>query len=70
MQLLVKNRGQIVPRDTLLDQVWDGGEFVDENTLSVAVRRLRAKLEENPRSPRYIQTVYGVGYIWKGNADE
>ena len=61
---------QIVPRDTLLDQVWDGGEFVDENTLSVAVRRLRAKLEDDPRSPRYIQTVYGVGYIWKGNGDE
>ncbi|WP_337575469.1 response regulator transcription factor [Fournierella sp.] len=70
LQLLVKNRGQIVPRDTLLDQVWDGGEFVDENTLSVAVRRLRAKLEEDPRRPRYIQTVYGVGYTWKGNADE
>ena len=70
LQLLVKNRGQIVPRDTLLDQVWDGGEFVDENTLSVAMRRLRAKLEEDPRRPSYIQTVYGVGYTWKGNADE
>lgn len=70
LQLLVRNRGQVVPRDTLLDQVWDGGEFVDENTLSVAVRRLRAKLEEDPRRPSYIQTVYGVGYIWKGNANE
>ena len=70
LQLLVRNRGRIVPRDTLLDQVWDGGEFVDENTLSVAVRRLRAKLEENPCHPSYIQTVYGVGYTWKGNADE
>ncbi len=70
LQLLVRNREQVVPRDTLLDQVWDGGEFVDENTLSVAVRRLRAKLEEDPRRPSYIQTVYGVGYIWKGNANE
>ncbi len=70
LQLLVTNRGQIVPRQTLLDKVWDGGEFVDENTLSVTVRRLRAKLEEDARKPRYIQTVYGVGYAWQEKSDE
>jgi len=43
----------------LLEQVWDGGEFVDENALSVAVNRLRAKLTDAP-----IRTVYGVGYVW------
>ena len=42
-----------------LDRVWDGGEFVDENALSVAVNRLRRKLGEAP-----IRTVYGVGYVW------
>lgn len=42
------------------ERVWDGGEFVDENALSVAVRRLRAKLGEAP-----IKTVYGVGYAWE-----
>ena len=43
----------------MLEQVWDGGEFVDENALSVAVNRLRAKLTDAP-----IRTVYGVGYVW------
>ena len=48
------------PRDLLLENVWDGGEFVDENALSVAMRRLRAKLGDAP-----IRTVYGVGYVWE-----
>ena len=43
----------------LLDRVWDSGEFVDENALSVAVKRLRSKLVDAP-----IKTVYGVGYTW------
>ena len=47
-------------RVLLLEKVWDGGEFVDENALSVAVGRLRAKLGEAP-----IKTVYGVGYTWE-----
>lgn len=46
--------------ELLLEKVWDGGEFVDENALSVAVRRLRAKLGDAP-----IKTVYGVGYTWE-----
>ena len=65
LRLLVENRGRTLSRETLLDRVWDGGEFVDENTLSVAVRRLRAKVEEDPRAPRFIGTVYGLGYTWK-----
>ena len=60
LRLLVENRGRTLPRDLLLERVWDGGEFVDENALSVAVRRLRAKLGEAP-----IKTVYGVGYAWE-----
>ena len=43
LRLLVENRGRVLPRERLLEQVWDGGEFVDENALSVAVRRLRRK---------------------------
>ena len=57
LRLLVENRGRILPRQLLVDRVWNGGEFVDENALSVAVRRLRAKL---PGAP--IRTVYGTGY--------
>ena len=60
LRLLVENRGRTLPRELLLERVWDGGEFVDENALSVAVRRLRAKLLDAP-----IKTVYGVGYAWE-----
>ena len=60
LRLLVENRGRTLPRELLLEKVWDGGEFVDENALSVAVRRLRAKLGNAP-----IKTVYGVGYTWE-----
>ena len=59
LRLLVENRGRTLPREVLLDRVWDGGAFVDENALSVAVKRLRDKLGEAP-----IKTVYGVGYTW------
>ena len=60
LRLLVENWGRTLPRSLLLDRVWDRGEFVDENALSVAVRRLRAKLGDAP-----IKTVYGVGYSWE-----
>lgn len=60
LRLLVENRGRVLTRAQLLDAVWDGGEFVDENALSVAMRRLRAKLIDPP-----IRTVYGVGYQWE-----
>ena len=60
LRLLVENRGCTLPRELLLEKVWDGGEFVDENALSVAVRRLRGKLGNAP-----IRTVYGVGYTWE-----
>ena len=60
LRLLVENRGRTLPRELLLEKVWDGGAFVDENALSVAVRRLRAKLGNAP-----IKTVYGVGYTWE-----
>jgi len=65
LQLLFTNKGQTVPRERLLTQIWpDGTEYVDENALSVAVRRLRAKLEDDPSNPQYIKTVHGIGYKW------
>lgn len=65
LRLLTENRGRTLTREQLLDAVWDGGTFVDENALSVAIRRLRWKLEDDPKAPRYIQTVYGIGYTWR-----
>ena len=67
LRLLVENRGQTLSRATLVDRIWtDGAEFVDENALSVTVKRLRGKLEENPSAPQYLKTVYGIGYTWVG----
>ena len=68
LRLLVENRGQTVPRGTLIDRVWtDGAEYVDENALSVTIKRLRDKLEDTPSKPKYLKTVYGVGYSWAVN---
>ena len=65
LRLLVENRDRTLTRERLLDAVWDGGEFVDENALSVAVGRLRGKVEDDPKHPDHIQTVYGLGYVWR-----
>ena len=65
LRVLVENRGHAVSRSTLVDRVWtDGAEFVEENALSVTVKRLRSKLENDPSKPEYLKTVYGIGYIW------
>ena len=65
LRILVENRGQTLPRGVLVDRIWtDGAEFVDENALSVTVKRLRDKLEDTPSSPQYLKTVYGIGYTW------
>ena len=65
LRLLVENRGQTLSRNVLIDRVWsDGAEYVNENALSVTVKRLRDKLEETPSQPKYLKTVYGIGYTW------
>lgn len=63
--LLISNPNRTLTRSQLLSKLWDsGGDFVDENTLTVYIRRLREKIEENPSSPKLILTVRGVGYQW------
>lgn len=65
LRLLVENKGNALERSTLVDQIWtDGAEYVDENALSVTIKRLRDKLEDTPSKPEYIKTVYGIGYLW------
>jgi len=55
--------GQILTRAQLLDQIWDvGGDFVNDNTLTVYIKRLREKLEDYPQNPTIIKTVRGMGY--------
>lgn len=66
LYLLVFNPGQILTRERLLEWVWpDGTEYVEDNALSVGIRRLRDKLEDVPSKPAHIKTVYGKGYIWE-----
>ncbi|MPM12215.1 Sensory transduction protein regX3 [bioreactor metagenome] len=62
---LMQNPNFVLTRDLILDRLWDGsGSFVDDNTLSVYVRRLRSKIEDDPEDPRYLLTARGVGYKW------
>ncbi|MBQ9142111.1 MAG: response regulator transcription factor [Lachnospiraceae bacterium] len=71
LRLLVENKGRLLTREVLIDRLWsDGGEFVDENALSVTVNRLRSKLESKGEKVTYIQTVYGQGYMWKRQEKE
>ena len=64
--LLIENKGIVLERSVLIDRIWtDGAEYVDENALSVAIKRLRDKLEDVPTKPQYIKTVYGIGYKWE-----
>lgn len=61
--LLLQNKGQILTRNQLLEEIWDAsGEYVNDNTLSVYVKRLREKIEENPQIPRLLHTIRGIGY--------
>lgn len=63
---LVFHAGQILTREHLLELVWpEGTEYVEDNALSVGIRRLRDKLEDNPSKPVYIKTIYGKGYKWE-----
>ena len=58
------NRGTVMSRSQLLEDMWDiSGDFVNDNTLTVYIKRLRDKIEENPSDPQVIKTVRGLGYI-------
>lgn len=61
--VFINNPQNIITRDRLLDELWDAaGEFVNNNTLTVYIKRLREKIEENPADPQIILTVRGTGY--------
>lgn len=67
LRILTENSGQILTRQILLERLWDkDGNFIDDHTLTVTMNRLRTKIEDF--SHTYIQTVRGMGYIWKGKA--
>ncbi len=62
--ILLNNRGKVLSRTALLENIWDvAGDFVEDNTLTVYIKRLRDKIEEEPTDPKFIKTVRGLGYM-------
>ena len=69
--ILLQNKGQILTRNQLLEEIWDAsGEYVNDNTLSVYMKRLREKIEENPQSPRLLHTIRGIGYRMENRTEQ
>lgn len=66
LMYFMENRGRVLSKEQILAHVWDSqGKFVDENTLSVNIRRLRGKVEDDAKHPALIRTVHGIGYVWR-----
>lgn len=63
---LVERKGRVFNREQLLNAAWSDEAFVEPRTVDVHIRRLRAQIEENPSSPRYIKTMRGAGYFFDG----
>lgn len=63
---LVNNPDRVIQKSEIFDKVWED-KFTSDGTLNVHIRHLREKLEDNPNEPRFIQTVWGVGYIFKND---
>ena len=59
---LLMNRGRVITKDELLRKVWED-EFIGEGTIAVHIRHIREKTEDDPKDPKLIKTIWGVGYI-------
>ena len=65
LDLLARNRGRVLTKTMILEQVWDNqGAFVEENTVNVTLNRLKKKIEPDPENPVYIRNVFGLGYTF------
>lgn len=63
---LIENKNHILSKEQILGKIWDSdGKYVDNNTVSVNISRLRTKIEDDVSNPKWIKTVHGIGYIWK-----
>ena len=61
--MLFENKGKIITREQILSYIWDNEEnFVNDNTLTVYIKRIREKIENDPNKPEIIKTVRGLGY--------
>lgn len=66
LKKLILSKGEILTRQVLLEELWENEEYVEEHALTVNINRLRNKIEDNPSKPKYIKTIYGIGYAWAG----
>ena len=64
LQLLMENAGKVFSIDEIYERVWNESSFSPENTVSVHIRRIREKIEINPKEPRYLKVVWGIGYLY------
>lgn len=62
MELFMKNPGRVFPADEIYERVWNEKNFASENTVMVHIRRIREKIEWNPKEPEYVKVVWGIGY--------
>ncbi len=65
LSLLAANAGRVLTRQVIIDRVWGADYFGDTKTLDVHIKRLRSRIEDEPSTPRYVQTVRGVGYTFE-----
>lgn len=66
LRLLARHPNQVLTRQQIYEQVWGATEYGDLNTVTIHIKRIREKIEDIPASPRYIKTVWGVGYKFGG----
>lgn len=62
LELFMRNKGRIFTRQQIFDYVWDSGYVADDNTVMVHISNLRSKIEDNPRAPKMLKTIKGLGY--------
>jgi two-component system response regulator RegX3 len=67
LEFLMRNSGRVLTRSQLIDRVWGGDYYGDTKTLDVHIKRLRAKIEDDPANPVLIQTIRGLGYKLESN---
>ena len=66
LTLLIENKGRTLSKELIFSKIWGGDSFSEPQTLTVHINRLRQKLEDDPKNPRRIVTVWGVGYRYEG----
>ncbi|HSN66514.1 MAG TPA: helix-turn-helix domain-containing protein, partial [Fusibacter sp.] len=66
LHYLMLNKNQALSREKIFDEIWGYNEFGDINTVTVHMRKIREKIELDPSNPEYIETVWGIGYKFKG----